>query len=395
VAAVLVLALPLRSVADVGDERAARVAQLRVRGFDAAYNLDYPEAVALFDQAIALDPDDSATHRARAVTEWLHIIFRRGDVTVDQYMGSMTRSDLTIEKPPAQEVATFTGHSTQALELAERRLSARPKDVQALYDAGAAVGLIASYAATVDGRVAGAFRYARRAFNAHEQVLALDPSRHEAGLVVGTYRYLVSTLALPMRWMAYVVGFGGDRSKGLQLIEAAAGHPSDAQTDALFALMLLYNREGRFADAMAVIHDLMTRYPRNRLLSLEAGATAIRARQYSNADRLLSDGISRLSQDPRPRAFGEEALWFYKRGLARLSLRRLDSADVDLQAALARPSRDWVQARIHLEIGKLADLRGQRVAARAAYAKAIRLANSGNDMPTRAEAERWDATPYR
>ena len=53
----------------------------------------------------------------------------------------------------------------RALELAERRLAANPRDAGALYDLGAAVGLQASYAATVEGRVGGAFRAARRAYD--------------------------------------------------------------------------------------------------------------------------------------------------------------------------------------------------------------------------------------
>ena len=61
------------------------MAQLRSQGFVHTYNLDYQEAVASFDKALALDPNDSATHRARATAIWLHIIFRRGSITVDQY----------------------------------------------------------------------------------------------------------------------------------------------------------------------------------------------------------------------------------------------------------------------------------------------------------------------
>ena len=97
--------------------------------------------------------------------------------------------------------------------------------MNALYDVGAAVGLQASYAATVEGRVGGAFRAARRAYDTHERVLALDPSRKDAGLTVGTYRYVVATLSLPARWVAYLVGFGGDKSKGLHMIEEAARYP--------------------------------------------------------------------------------------------------------------------------------------------------------------------------
>jgi tetratricopeptide (TPR) repeat protein len=255
--------------------------------------------------------------------------------------------------------------------------------------------LQASYAATVEGRVGGAFRAARRAYDAHERVLALDPSRKDAGLIVGTYRYIVSTLALPVRWAAYIVGFGGDKSKGLHMIEEAARYPGDTQVDAEFALMLLYNREGRFEEALAVIRQLMSRFPRNRVLRLEAGATAIRARQYSEADRLLSAGIGGLPADPRPRAFGEEAMWFYKRGLARLALRRLEPARADLIRASGLPMRDWVKARVQLEVGKLADLEARRADARAAYSEAIRLGEAGNDPETADEARRWMKTAYK
>ena len=371
------------------------LASLRRSAFDAAYNLDYPEAVRLFDLAIARDPNDSATHRARAVATWLHIVFRRGSITVDQYMGSMTSKDVSLDKPPASDAATFQQHAGKALALAEARLREQPQDVQALYDVGAALGVLASYTATVDGRVAGAFSQARRAYNAHERVLRLDARRKDAALVVGTYRYIVSTLPFPLRWMAYVAGFGGDRAYGVRLVEEAARYPSDAQTDAKVALLLLYNREGRFEDALAITDDLIARYPRNRIVALEAGATAIRARLFARADRVLSEGLKRFETDTRPKAFGEEATWYYKRGLARIPLGNVDGARADLQRAQSLPARTWVKGRIRLEQGKLEDLAGRRQQAVAAYRDAARVAETTNDPSTSREARRLLKTPYR
>ena len=80
-------------------------------------------------------------------------------------------------------------------------------------------------------------------------MLELDPKRKDAGLIVGTYRYLVSTLSLPMRWMAYMAGFGGDKERGLTLIQDAAAYDGDNQDDARFALILLFNREKRYDEA--------------------------------------------------------------------------------------------------------------------------------------------------
>jgi tetratricopeptide (TPR) repeat protein len=391
----LVLAMLSRGVIASPAHVDDTVAALRRSAFDAAYNLDYPEAVRLFDLALVRDPDDSATHRARAVVTWLHIVFMRGSVTVDQYMGGMTPKDVTLEKPPADDAATFQQHAGKALALAEARLQSHPQDVEALYDVGAALGILASYTATVEGRVGGAFSQARRAFNAHERVMQLDARRKDAGLVVGTYRYIVSTLPFPLRWMAYVAGFGGDRQYGIRLVEDAARYPSDAQTDAKVALLLLYNREGRFKDALAIADDLIARYPRNRIVVLEAGATAIRARLFAQADRVLSEGLTRFATDPRPKGFGEEAMWYYKRGVARISLGNVAGAQTDLLRAQSLPARSWVKARIRLEQGKLEDLARRRERALAAYREALRGAESSNDPSTSREAQRLMKSPYR
>src|SRR5262249_56449603 len=116
------------------------------------------------------------------------------------------------------------------------------------YDVGAALGHDASSRATPEGRGMGEFSAARRAYNAHERVLDLAPARKDAALVVGTYRYLVSNLSMPARWMAYVVGFGGGRELGIQMIEQAASYTHG--TEAKFALVLIYNREKQYDKAV-------------------------------------------------------------------------------------------------------------------------------------------------
>ena len=67
---------------------------------------------------------------------------------------------------------------------------------------------------------------------------------------------------------------------------------TDERTDAFFALVLLYNREERYADALRLLDDLRRMYPRNRIVLLEAGATAIRSHQPALADKLLSEGLA-------------------------------------------------------------------------------------------------------
>ena len=105
---------------------------------------------------------------------------------------------------------------------------------------GAAHSFLASYIATVEG---AAWLDSGAAAPAAERVLALDPRRKDAGMVVGMYRYGVSTLSWPWRLVAGIAGFGGGKDRGLRMVEEAAAFESDVQTNALFTLIVIYNRE--------------------------------------------------------------------------------------------------------------------------------------------------------
>src|SRR5215203_2968871 len=367
--------------------QAESVSDLRRRALDLAYNLDHDEAVVLLRRAAALAPDDPAPPRTLASVLWLRILFSRGAITVDHYLGSFTRTQVELAKPPADLAAEFNASVAKAVELAHKRIKAVPKDPQAHYDLGAALGLQASYIATVEGRLLAGFRAASRCYDEHERVLELDPSRNDAGLVVGTYRYLVANLPLGMRMLAYVAGFGGGKERGIEFLERAAAGSGEARTDAMFALVLVYNRERRFDDASRMLRQLREMYPRNRLVLLEEGSTALRGGRAAEAESMLTQGLSALSRDPRVKVPGEEQLWRYKRGAARVALQRPDAID-DLRAATAPSAQAWVAGRSRVEIARLAQSRGDRPAAIAEAKQAEALCREGNDPVCIASARR-------
>src|SRR6266850_3333210 len=356
--AALLLAAPLPAGANPASEA------LRARASAHLYSLDHAEATAEFRQAVAADAQDAAAYRGLATTLWLSITFTRGNMTVDDYLGGVAKPNGSTAPAPPQTTAAYRETIDKAIAIARQRITKNANDADAHYQLGAAVGLRASYTATVDGSVVGAFRAAREAYDEHEKVLSLEPRRKDAGLIVGTYRYIVAALALPLRWMAYVAGFGGGREKGVRLIEEAAAYSGENQTDARFALLLIYNRERRYDDALAQLAALRDRYPRNRLVWLESGSTCLRAGRPADAERFLNDGFARFADDRRPRMFGEHALWSYKRGMAHAGAGRVAEADTDLRNALKLEARKWVHGRTHFELGKLALKAGNQLAAR-------------------------------
>src|SRR5688500_2410228 len=275
--------------------------QLRLQALDLAYNLDYEQASELLKKAVASDPADPAPHRTLASVVWQQILFQRGAVTVDHYLGSLSRARVDLRKPPPELDADFRKHIARAIELAQARVKNAPNEAQGHYDLGTALGLEASHMATVDGKMMAGFKAARRCFDEHERVLELDARRHDAALSVGMYRYIISTLSMPMRMMAYVAGFGGGKELGIKLVQQAAAGSGEARVDALFALVLIYNREGQFGEALGVLRQLRTLYPKNRLVLLEAGATALRGGRAAEADALLTEGLGMLSRETRPK----------------------------------------------------------------------------------------------
>jgi tetratricopeptide (TPR) repeat protein len=131
----------------------------------------------------------------------------------------------------------------------------------------------------------------------------------------------------------------------------------------------------------------------NRLFVLEEGAAAIRAGELPEADKILTRGLERFEKDTRPKIPGERALWFYKRGLARLNLNRPAESAADLKQALSSSPLAWVEGRTHVALGQLADLAGRRDDAKAEYTRAKSICATADSVCAR-EASQYLKHPF-
>ena len=140
---------------------------------------------------------------------------------------------------------------------------------------------------------------------------------------------------------------------------------------------------------------MQARYPRNRLLRLEAAGTALRAKRPAEARAWLEEGLAQLATDRRPRAPGEEARWRYTYGSALVALKDVQPAERELRAALAGATRDWLRGRVHRELGKVADLAGNRPRALDEYRQADRFCRHDDDQACQDEVAALLKTAYR
>jgi tetratricopeptide (TPR) repeat protein len=349
-------------------------------GFVLAYDLQFASCLDTFAAAVAADPRDPAPWRAIAAVTWMEILFAQGVATFEAFNGEVSKADVARPAVPRLMAERFRRAIDQARALASQQLE-RADDGDAQYQVGATEALSALYGATVEGRTTGALNQGRRAVGAMARARGYDPGMRETGLLLGMSQYTISTLSWPVRALAKLSGLSADRTAGLALLREAAAPGAETETDALLLLMVIDNREGRHADALERLGYLRRLHPRNRLLWLNHGATALAAGQPLEADQVLSDGIGRHDLQAAPAVLGESALWFMHRGTARARLQRKSDALADLQRGLSYAPRDWVRGRIHRQLGELALVAGERASARREFEVAIEFSERGGDRP--------------
>ena len=360
---------------------------LTQEGFKKAYALDFVESLSFFERARDADRSDPAPARAAAAITWMQILFGQGVATFEAFIGEATEDSVRRPTVDPTLAGRFIRDVTEAIELSDRQVGADRADVDARYQLGASTGLLALYRATVEGRTWAAFVEGRRAVRTMERVREQQPHHREAALILGMYRYAVSTLSWPKRMLARAAGMPGDRDGGIELLESAASPSSATATDAALVLIVVYNRERRHAAAMHHLKRLRDRHPENRLIELNAAATALAASEPARAADTVTSALARGPRFDRPAVLGERAMWFYIRGAARAALRARGATE-DLQRALTSEPRDWIRARTHLELAKLALLAGDEARALAELDAAERYGRRAGDSVPVKEARR-------
>ena len=355
---------------------------------------DHERALTIFQQALAADPDHPAAYRLAATTVCIDLLFHQGAATAEDSRHH-PRPEMQ-PRPLSPELDVLVrDQMARAVRLAETRVSSKDVDADAYFQVGAAYGLRAIYLATVEGNMSESRRAAERASTENLCALVLDPHHQNAGMIVDAYRDTVSTLFPPTGPAAHLAGRVDGREPSIQMVEEAARYPSDMQTIARFILIVIYNREGRYDAALGVIRQLQQRFPGNRVLWLEAAGTLLKAGRALDAQRTLEEGRARFAADSRPLAFDELARWRYYLGASLVALKQPGRARHELHSALLVPARPRIHGRTHIELGKIADLVGDRVGATREYEQAARLCAGDADEAGAREARTLAKKGYR
>lgn len=363
------------------------------QGFDHFYNLEYPEAIACFEQAIAQDPSSPDLHNHLAQTLVFQEMFRDGALESELVSGnnSFLRRP-RLEPSPATE-RRFLSEIDRAMSLSQAHLNTNPNDPAALYSLGISYGLRADYYWVVKKAWHDSLRDATTARRLHNHLSEIQPRNVDARLVQGLHDYIVGSLPWHYRMLGFLIGIHGDKEKGIRIVQDVAQNGRLDRIDAEVFLCALYRRENQPARAIPLVQNLIARFPRNFLLHLEL------SQMYSIAgDSVRSiaatEEIARLKTAHAPGY--DRVPWeriYFQEGTIQFWYRDFDRALENLKKVVAAPQNVDLNtgASAWLRIGQIYDLTRHRVEALQAYQKAIDHAPQADAAQ---EAHKYLSAPY-
>lgn len=363
-------------------------------GFNHFYNLEYDEAIASFEKAIAQNPNTPELHNHLAQSLIFREMFRDG--ALESELVSGTNSFLRRPKlnPAPETEKRVLGEIAKSMALCEARLKANEKDTAAMYTLGIAYGLRSNYHWVVQKAWHDSLRDATSARKLHNRVSALEPNNVDARLVQGLHDYIVGSLPWQWRTLGFLIGIHGDKEKGIRTVQDVARNGRLNKVDAEIFLGALYRRENQPKLAVPLVKDLMARYPRNFLLRLELAQMYSMGGDGQSGLETLQEVI-RLKQSRAP---GFDRLpWekiYYQQGSIQFWYNDLDHSLENMKRVTAHLDEvDLSTGTLAwLRMGQIQDMKGRRPEALEAYRKAIAYAPQADAAQ---EAKKYLTSPYR
>jgi len=239
------------------------------RGFLGLYNLDFAGAQKDFSAWELQHPDDPVGPVSSAAG-YLFSEFDRLGVLEGQFYDNdkafIDRSTLRPDPAVRDQFEAAIGRSEQ---LAHARLRRNGKDQEALFALTLSSGLQADYAALIEKRNLASLHYTKEASTWAQQLLAVCSDCYDAQLATGFSKYVIGSLAAPVRWLMRVGGLPGDKKGGIADLQLTAQRGHYLAPLARILLAIAYVREKNKARALELLSALRIQFPGNTLFPRE------------------------------------------------------------------------------------------------------------------------------
>ncbi len=239
------------------------------QGFHRLYDLDFAGAQKSFESWERQNPGNPMGPVSEAAAVLFSEFNRLGVLDSQFYESDSVFAARKKYEVDATQKVLFERHLAGAENLARTRLARDPKDRDALFAMTLASGLRSDFAALIEKRNLASLHYTKDATTWANQLLAADPKCYDAHLASGVSRYIIGSMAAPVRWILRLGGVSGDKAEGISELQITA---KEGQLLAPFARILLaiaYVREKEPAQARELLLSLQQEFPDNPLFAHE------------------------------------------------------------------------------------------------------------------------------
>jgi hypothetical protein len=265
-AGLLILVLSLCAIAAADEIRAGLSLG---DGFHLLYNLDFDRAHQLFAAYEKQHPEDPMGPVCDAAG-FLFSEFNRLGILESQFYEDDKAFDNRKKLAPDPLVRDrFDAALATAERLAQARLVRTPRDRDSLLAMTLSAGLKADYAALIEKRNLASLGLTKDASRWAQQLLAADPGCFDAYVATGVSKYIVGTMAAPVRWLLRFGGVSGDKKVGMDELQLTADHGQYLAPFARILLAIAYVREKDKPKARELLAGLREQYPGNALFARE------------------------------------------------------------------------------------------------------------------------------
>jgi hypothetical protein len=239
------------------------------RGFQLLYNLDFEQAHGIFLQWEQSHPDDPMGPTCDAAG-LLFSEFHRLGVLEGQFLVDDKKFENRPKLDPDPAIrGRFDAEVQKAQEAARARLVTNPRDENALFALTLTNGLEADYAALIEKRNLASLHYTKESTAWAERTLAVNPDCYDAHIASGISKYIIGSMAAPVRWLVRLGGVSGDREAGIKELKVVASRGHYLAPFANILLAIAYVRDHDNRRAKELLASLRDQFPANPLFAKE------------------------------------------------------------------------------------------------------------------------------
>jgi hypothetical protein len=239
------------------------------QGFRLLYNLDFDQGHQVFVSWQREHPQDPVGPTAEAAGILFSEFHRLGVLEGQFYENDKKFLNRDEKAPDAGVRDRFNAALTRAQNLASARLAANTKDRDALFAMTLSSGLQADYAAMIEKKNMSSLHYTREANDWADQLLAVDPNCYDARVATGFSKYIIGSMAAPLRWVLRMGGVSGDKKQGIAELQMTADRGQYLGPFARILLAIAYVRDKDNVRARQLLATLRDEFPKNTLFTQE------------------------------------------------------------------------------------------------------------------------------